>query len=175
MKKAAHLPSTTLTAFDMQRRPAAFQRQALQGPITITSNGEPTLVVMSVAEYARLRERADGNLPPDQIGEAAYPKVMKRQDAITRIHQHRDDLAKLGIAHVSLFGSVARDTADELSDVDVIVDTADGKAPGLFALSRITAQLEAILGRQVEVISRRGLNHTKRLKQRVATDVVDVF
>ncbi len=175
MKKIARLPTKTLTAFDMQRRPAAFQRQALQEPVTITSNGEPTLVVMSVAEYARLRERGERNLPPDQIREAAYPKVMKRQDAVTRIHQHRDDLAKLGIAHVSLFGSVARDTADELSDVDVIVDTADGRAPGLFALSRITAQLEEILGREIDVISRRGLNHTKRLKQRVAADMIDVF
>ena len=126
--------------------------------MTVTSNGEPTLVVMSVAAYAHLSERAAQlNYAPDQIGAAVYPEAMTRKDAISRLLRHRRDLVKLGIAHVSLFGSVARDAADELSDVDVIVDTEDGQAPGLFALSRINTQLEKILGRRVDVISRRGL------------------
>jgi hypothetical protein len=51
------LPARLVTAFDMQRRPAAFQRAALQMPVTITSNGEPTLVAMSIAEDQRLRAR----------------------------------------------------------------------------------------------------------------------
>jgi predicted nucleotidyltransferase len=159
----------------MQRKPAVFQRRALQGPVTVTSNGEPTLVVMSVDAYQRLRDQADATLPPDQIGQAAYPQVMRRTEAVSRLINHREDLAAFGIAHVALYGSVARDQADELSDVDVVVDTADGSAPGLFALSRVTEQLERILGRPVDVISRRGLEHTKHLKQRVAADMIDVF
>jgi predicted nucleotidyltransferase len=100
---------------------------------------------------------------------------MRRTEAVSRLKDHRDDLLRLGITHVALFGSVARDQADELSDVDIIVDTADGRAPGLFALSRINDQLERILGRPVDVISRRGLEHTKQLKKRVAPDMIDVF
>jgi uncharacterized protein len=170
------LPTQVITAFDMQRKPAVFQRRALQEPVTVTSNGEATLVVMSVAEYQRLRERAEtGTLPADQSGQAAYPKVMRRHEAASRLTKHRDELAMLGITHVALFGSVARDQADELSDVDIVVDTADGSAPGLFALSRIREQLERILGRPVDVISRRGLDHTNQLKTRVAADMIDVF
>ena len=166
------LPDRVITAFEMQRRPAAFQRQALQRPVTITSNGEPTLVAMSVAEFQRLQaraNRADGNR------EGVSPRVVNRADALERLMQHRDVLTELGIAHLALFGSVARDESDELSDVDIVVDTADGKAPGLFKLAAISDQLETILGRSVDVISRRGLDHTKRLKGRIAADHVDVF
>jgi predicted nucleotidyltransferase len=70
---------------------------------------------------------------------------------------------------------VARNTADELSDVDVVVDTADGRAPGLFKLAQIQDQLEAILGRPVDVISRRGLDNTKKLKRHVNAELVNVF
>ncbi len=174
--RSVELPKQVITAMEMQRKPAAFQRRALQEPVTVTSNGEPTLVVMSVAEYERLRDRAgSGAIAPDQNPEADYPRVMHRAEAVSRLKAHRSELATLGIAHVALFGSVARDQADEMSDVDVVVDTADGRAPGLFALSRINGRLERILGRPVDVISRRGLDHTKHLKKRVAVDIIDVF
>jgi predicted nucleotidyltransferase len=173
---AISLPTTTLTAFEMQRRPAAFQRQALQSPVTITSNGEPTLVVLSVAEYRRLLQAAGrGVFPAEQNNASDMTPVMRRTDAVSRLLKHRDQLVQLGVAHVALFGSIARDQADELSDVDIIVDTANGEAPGMFALARMKDQLSAILGRTVDVISRRGLDHTTRLKRRVAADIIDVF
>lgn len=100
---------------------------------------------------------------------------MQRAEILHVLRQHRDELSKLGVARMSLYGSVARDQADELSDVDIIVDTPDGQAPGLFRLARITDELERILGRSVDVISRRGLDHTKSLRRRVAIDLVDVF
>jgi len=170
--KRSQLPRRVITAFDMQRRPAAFQREALQAPVTITSNGEPTLVAMSIAEYQRLQARKQG---ADEPTERAYPRVMNRSDALERLRDHRDVLTRLGVTHLALFGSVARDQADDMSDVDVVVDTADGTAPGLFKLGEIADQLEHILGRSVDVISRAGLEHTKKLKQRVAADLVNVF
>ena len=147
----------------------------MREPVTITSNGEPTLVVMSVDAYEKLQERAQPKSLAGGGDEQGYTPIMERTRAIARLLENRDALAKLGVAHVALYGSVARNTADELSDVDVVVDSADGKALGLFALARITEQLEQILGRSVDVISRRGLDHTKRLKQRVAADLVDVY
>lgn len=80
-----------------------------------------------------------------------------------------------GVAHLSLYGFEARDQADEFSDVDVVVDTADGEAPGLFRLAQISDQLEKILGRPIDVISRRGLEQTTSLKRRVAAHLVHVF
>ena len=100
---------------------------------------------------------------------------MHKTHVLNVLRQHRDELSKLGVAHLSLYGSVARDQADEQSDVDVIVDTPDGQAPGLFLLARITDELERILGRPVDVISQRGLDHTKLLRHRAAADLVHVF
>jgi predicted nucleotidyltransferase len=173
-QKVVKLPGRVMTAFEMQRRPAAFQRQALKEPVTITSNGEPTLVVMSVEEYQRLRD-TPRSIGPAESGVAGYPPVMNRQEAIERLHAHRADLEKLGAAHVALFGSLARDEAHEGSDVDIIVDTADGSALGLFRLGDIKEKLELILGRDIDVFSRRGLSHAQTMKQRIAADMLDVF
>ena len=138
------LPPQIVTAFEMQRKPAAFQRRALQEPITVTSNGEPTLIVMSVAEYQRLRDQAEGcTLPPDQIEQPAYPRVMRRTEAVSRLKDHRDDLLRLGITHVALFGSVARDQADELSDVDIIVAEGPSNSPFCCDLAARTRTHEA--------------------------------
>jgi predicted nucleotidyltransferase len=65
--------------------------------------------------------------------------------------------------------------AGDLSDVDVVVDTTDGAAPGLFKLVEIADQLEHVLGRSVDVISRAGLERTRKLKHRVAADLINVF
>lgn len=173
-QKTVKLPTRVMTAFEMQRRPAVFQRQALKEPVTITSNGEPTLVAMSVEEYQRLRD-ASRSIGPAESGKPGYPPVMNRQEAIERLRAHRPALEALGAAHVALFGSLARDEAHADSDVDVIVDTADGSALGLFRLGDIKEQLELILGRDVDVFSRRGLTHAQTMKQRIAADMLDVF
>jgi hypothetical protein len=67
----ARLPSLVMTALEMQRRPAAFKRQALNEPVTITSNGEPVLVVMSVEEYRRLKD-GPGSIGVPQSSQAGY-------------------------------------------------------------------------------------------------------
>ena len=100
---------------------------------------------------------------------------MLRSDVMATLTTHKGELIALGAAHLSLFGSVARDQAGDDSDVDIIVDSIDGQPLGLFRLARISDALERLLARPVDLISRSGLNHAQRLKQRVAGDLVDVF
>lgn len=100
---------------------------------------------------------------------------MKLEDVRSRLLAHRRELKRLGAERLSLFGSVARGEAGPESDVDIVVDSEGGEALGLFRLARLTDELERILGRPVDVISRRGLEHTDVLKRRVAADLVDVF
>lgn len=100
---------------------------------------------------------------------------MRRTDVLKSLREHRDELIQLGVAHLSLYGSVARDQANETSDVDVVIDTEDGEAPGLFRLADIADKLESILGCSVDVISRRGLEHTRIMKRHIAADLVHVF
>lgn len=91
------------------------------------------------------------------------------------LSRHRDELIALGAVHLSLFGSTARDFATADSDVDIVVDSADGGPLGLFRLVRISEALERLLARRVDLISRSGLNHAQGLKAKVAGDLVDVF
>jgi predicted nucleotidyltransferase len=100
---------------------------------------------------------------------------MDRQQIINAIRRHRDALAELGVAHLSLFGSVARGAAKPSSDVDVIVDSPDGSAFGLLRLARISRELETLLDRKIDLLSQRGLNNAPKLQQRIAADVVNVF
>ena len=52
---------------------------------------------------------------------------MERNEAIARLKQHEAELKRLGVEHLYLFGSTARDTATEDSDVDLFFDHERGK------------------------------------------------
>jgi predicted nucleotidyltransferase len=58
-------------------------------------------------------------------------------------------------ARVRLFGSVARGDEQPDSDIDFLVDF--DAASSLFDLIRLTRELQDLLGRQVDVVSARGL------------------
>jgi hypothetical protein len=45
--------------------------------------------------------------------------VIKRDEAISRLKQHKADLKRLGIEHLYMLGSTARDEAKEESHVDL--------------------------------------------------------
>lgn len=70
---------------------------------------------------------------------------------------------KYGARNVSVFGSVARREADEKSDVDLLVDLEPGRS--LFDLGGLQFELEALLARPVDIVTRAGLKG--RVRERV--------
>ena len=85
---------------------------------------------------------------------------------------HRDRILELahrrGAGNVRVFGSLARDTAQPGSDVDLLVDFEEGRS--LLDLAGLSIDLEAALGCKVDVISSRGLR--PRMAEQVLRDVV---
>jgi uncharacterized protein len=76
---------------------------------------------------------------------------MQRDQALETIRNHRAELLDFGISSLSVFGSVARDTAGPASDVDVLVEF---KTPvGLFTFVRLQQHLEALLGCHVDLVT----------------------
>jgi uncharacterized protein len=71
-----------------------------------------------------------------------------------RVRRHREDLvaaaAAHGVSNLRVFGSVARGEDRPDSDVDLLADFPAGLS--LFGLSRLEADLEAILGTRVDLI-----------------------
>ncbi len=63
---------------------------------------------------------------------------------------------KRGARDLRVFGSVAREEASESSDVDFLVDLEPGRS--LFDLGGLSADIEALLGRKVEVAEVKGLS-----------------
>jgi predicted nucleotidyltransferase len=95
----------------------------------------------------------------------AHGKLLKeKREDILRV------AAKYGAHHVRLFGSVARGEADELSDIDFLVDMEPGRS--LLDLGGLQVELEALLGCRVDVVTEKGLK--MRIKGRVLAEAVPV-
>jgi predicted nucleotidyltransferase len=67
-----------------------------------------------------------------------------------------------------VFGSVARGEADEKSDIDFLVEMERGRS--LLDLGGLLMDLQDVLGREVDVVTERGLN--PRIRDRVLTEAV---
>jgi predicted nucleotidyltransferase len=78
--------------------------------------------------------------------------------------------AKYGASNVRVFGSVARGTADENSDVDFLVNLAPGRS--LFDLGGLLYELQKLLDRNVDVITPAGLR--PRIRDRVLKEAAPI-
>jgi hypothetical protein len=96
-------------------------------------------------EVGRLADQASG--PLRALVESRRVQVM----AIAARHH---------ASRVRLFGSVARGEERADSDIDLLVDFDEGSS--LFDLMRMASELEALLGRSVDVVSAGGLKSRDR-------------
>jgi uncharacterized protein len=76
--------------------------------------------------------------------------------------------ARYGASNVRVFGSVARGEADEQSDIDFLVNLEPGRS--LFDLGGLLADLEDLLGCDVDVVTEDGLR--ERIRNRVLKEAV---
>jgi len=78
--------------------------------------------------------------------------------------------ARFGIQRVRVFGSVARGTDDEQSDVDFLVDLAPDRS--LLDLGGFLYEMRSLLGTDVDVVTEKGIR--KRIRERVLAEAVDL-
>ena len=81
-------------------------------------------------------------------------------------------LKRLGVEHLYLFGSTARDAAGPDSDVDLFFDYQQGRL-GLFALMELKEQAAVILGRPTDIMSRDSIHRV--LREHIEQSAVQVF
>jgi predicted nucleotidyltransferase len=93
---------------------------------------------------------------------------MDREEALSLLRAHMDELRALGVLEISIFGSVARGEAGPGSDVDVLVELGPGI--GLFRYVDIRDRLAEILGRPVDMATPDGLK--PRIKDRILAEAV---
>ncbi len=87
----------------------------------------------------------------------------KREDILRTAGKH-------GASNVRIFGSVARGEADELSDIDLLVEFEPGRS--LFDHAGLWLELQKALGCKVDVVSERGIK--TRIRERVLREAVPI-
>ena len=68
---------------------------------------------------------------------------------------------KWNISEFSFFGSVLRDDFNRDSDIDVLVSFNESAKNTLFDLVRMQDELKQILKREVDIVSRRGIESSR--------------
>ncbi len=78
-------------------------------------------------------------------------------DEIDRtLHEHLEELRRIyGVAQIGVFGSFVRGEQREDSDVDILVELS--RPMGFVAFMKLEAHLRKLLGRNVDLVSKKAL------------------
>lgn len=95
--------------------------------------------------------------------------ALTKREILARRHEIVRVARAHGAADIRLFGSVARDEADETSDVDFLVTPAATTPP--FFPGGLIAALEDLLGREVQ-ITLASARMSERLRRSIQRDLV---
>jgi uncharacterized protein len=94
-----------------------------------------------------------------------------REELCRLLHQFKEEHGReYHLLALGFFGSFARGEADAESDVDIVFET---DAPNLFRTARMREELEAFLGRPVDMVRLKGLRNL-RMKKRIEQESVYV-
>jgi hypothetical protein len=97
---------------------------------------------------------------------------MNRAAVIRLLKRHQAELERLGVEHLFLFGSVARNSAGDNSDIDLFFDHVKGKL-GLYELMDVKERAREILGRNTDIMTRTSLHPA--LRRKIEESAVRVF
>jgi prevent-host-death family protein len=64
-----HMPDTVVTSADFQKNFGRYREAAIREPLVITNHGRESLVLLSAAEYRRLKQRDRETLFVSELSE----------------------------------------------------------------------------------------------------------
>lgn len=100
---------------------------------------------------------------------------MRKDDAIALLLKHADELRAAGVAHVSIFGSIARDQGGPDSDLDLVIEGPPERPVTFFTMARAERVLERLFGCKIDLTAQQGLDRAPNMKKRIAADLTPVF
>lgn len=95
---------------------------------------------------------------------------MGRDNVLSLLAAHRDEIEGFGVKSLRLFGSVARGEASAGSDVDLLVSFQE--VPTFSGFMKLRIFLEDLLGAQVDLVTESGLR--ERVRPFIEKDAVRV-
>ena len=97
---------------------------------------------------------------------------MNRDHIISALREHEAQLNRLGVGHLYLFGSVARNEARSDSDVDIFFDSNNPRF-SIIELVDLQELIAKILGVETDVMTRTSLH--PMLRSRIEAEAIRVF
>lgn len=98
---------------------------------------------------------------------------MTRATALARLRSLEVDLRSRGLSALYVFGSVARDQANEASDLDLLFDAAASARLSYFGVSGARLMIADALGCRVDLVERRSIDPF--LRATIEGEAVKVF
>ena len=98
---------------------------------------------------------------------------MTCDEIIATLRRHEDELQKLGVVHLSVFGSQARGDAGPHSDIDLLASFDPGRNLSLFDVLEIEHRLVETLGREVDLVEETALK--PKVRARAVKDALRAF
>ena len=99
----------------------------------------------------------------------AFPLTKKELEE--KLVAHRDELQKMGVVSLAVFGSVARNESTPKSDIDLLVEF--DRDVGLFHLFETQHRLEEIIGVNKVDLIQKGAIHPA-LREHILSEAVNV-
>ena len=99
--------------------------------------------------------------------------VRTRDEALAKLRAQESSIRQLGATGLFMFGSAARDELSRESDIDVFVDYERNGSFDYYKLCDLQRLLAAILGRDVDLLTRHSLHPL--LRGQIEMSAVRVF
>ena len=99
--------------------------------------------------------------------QATLPEVLQK------LRSNEVQLRKLGVAHASVFGSVARGAAGPESDIDILVELDERRPMGVFEYSRLRLYIGELLDGAGDVVNAKTLKPL--IRDGILHDAVNAF
>jgi predicted nucleotidyltransferase len=98
---------------------------------------------------------------------------MKRDEIIATLREYEPELRAAGVTRLALFGSVARNEAQEGSDIDLLAAFYAGREFSLLDIIGIENRLADLIGRPVDLVEEGTLR--PRVEETVNREIVRAF
>ncbi|MEJ5285504.1 MAG: nucleotidyltransferase family protein [Brevinematia bacterium] len=97
---------------------------------------------------------------------------MTKQEIINILRENRKILEQYGVKKIAIFGSFARNTAKEDSDIDLVLDIEEGRI-NFKTFSELVDFLENIFGRRVDILTPSSIKNIriKEIKERIEKEL----
>ena len=97
---------------------------------------------------------------------------MRKKDVISILKRNMEEIKRFGVKRIGIFGSFARDEANEESDIDFVVEFEEDRG-GMKDFIGLIDFLENLFSRDVDVLTSGGVEsiRIKSVRERIKKEV----